>query len=61
MEPNHYIIAFLGIITQLGWIIRTNIKEAGKNKRITILKDIDKLKINAIGNYEEKSKDKFIK
>lgn len=65
MELIHciYIIIALisGIILQVGLTKRRKIIEKEKRKRINILKDMSDSKIIAIGNYEEKAKNKFIK
>lgn len=46
------------IISGIVFIITVFIKEVAKSRRITQLKKIDNSKIEAIGNYEKKSKNK---
>lgn len=55
------VIITLAIILQIGLTKRRKIKEEEKRKRMNLLKEMDESKINAIANYEEKVKDKFIK
>ncbi len=43
------------IIIQIGLLIRKNIGETNKRKRIYKLKGLENNKINAIGDYEKKS------
>ncbi|QVY65154.1 hypothetical protein [Polaribacter sp. Q13] len=50
-----------GIILQIGLTLRLKIKEKSKEKRIEKFEKMDDAKVNAIGNYEEKSKSKNFK
>ena len=65
MESINYlyimVTIILAIILQIGLTKRRKIKEEEKRKRMNLLKEMDESKINAIANYEEKAKDKFIK
>ena len=65
MEPLNYIyiivVISLAIIVQVGLTKRRKIIEEEKRKRMNILKDMNDSKINAIGNYEGKSKNNIIK
>ena len=47
------------VIIQIGLTIRTKIKESYKLTRFKESIKLDNSKIEAIGNYEEKSKNKF--
>lgn len=49
-----------GVIIQRGLTKRRKIIEKEKRKRLKLLKKMDDSKINAIGNYEEKSKSKLL-
>jgi len=49
----------LVLVSSLAYIISTKIRESEKIKRIKEFKDIDNSKIEAIGNYEKKSKKKY--
>lgn len=54
--------SFYIVITIIfGLIAMILIQEIGKTKRIDKLNMLESCKIDAIGNYEEKSKDKVIK
>ena len=65
MEPINYLYIIVsiisGIIIQRGLTRRRKIIEEEKRKRINLFKDMSDSKINAIGNYEEKSKSNFSK
>lgn len=54
-----YGILISSAIASIAWIIRVVIKEKEKRKRIQLFTKMDNSKINAIGNYEEKSKTKI--
>jgi hypothetical protein len=54
-----YYIGVPSIIFSIERIIMTIIKEKEKRKRITLFKKIDNSKIEAIGNYEKKTKRKY--
>ena len=54
-------LILLGIILQIGLTQRLKIKEKAKEKRIEKFDKMHDSKINAIGNYEEKSKVKIFK
>tara|TARA_R110001592_G_scaffold59259_1_gene179873 strand:- start:5 stop:202 length:198 start_codon:yes stop_codon:yes gene_type:complete len=58
---NIIIVISLAIILQVGLTKRRKITEEEKRKRLNIFKDMDDFKINAIGNHEEKAKNKLIK
>jgi hypothetical protein len=65
MEAIHYIYILVpllsGCIIQIGLTQRRKIIEEEKRKRIEYFNNMDNSKINAIGNYEEKAKNKLIK
>ena len=52
---NNWYIIIVSVISSIALIIRTIIKEREKRERIKEFKNMDKDKINAIGNYEKKS------
>jgi len=52
----YYYISIPSIIVSVTWVIITCIKEKEKRKRIKDFEKMDNSKIEAIGNYEEKSK-----
>ena len=53
----YYYISISSIIVSVTWVIITCIKEKEKRKRIKDFEKMDNSKIEAIGNYEEKSKE----
>ena len=54
---NRFIMKYF-IISGIVFLARTIIMEIAKSKRINQFKKIDNSKINAVGNYEKKSKNK---
>lgn len=58
-STNCYGIPIASAIASIAWIIRIIIKEKEKRKRMKFLMNMDASKIEAIGNYEEKSKTKI--
>ncbi|NVK53548.1 MAG: hypothetical protein HWD85_11485 [Flavobacteriaceae bacterium] len=62
MLPICYTIASIacGIVIQIGLTKRRKIIEKEKRMRLNLFKDMNDSKINAIGNYEEKAKSKFL-
>ena len=52
---NNWQYLLIVIILATSRIIRKNISESNKLKRIDKLKELENNKINAIGNYEKKS------
>ena len=53
------LIGVSSIVGSISWIIVTCIKEKEKRKRIKDFEKMDNSKIEAIGNYEKKSKNKI--
>ena len=56
MEKLYYSVGISSIIYSIAWVWVTIIREKEKRKRIKLLKHIDNSKVEAIGNYEQKSK-----
>lgn len=55
----HYLIGIPSIVGSISWIIISFKKENEKTKRIKALSNLPNAKIEAIGNYEKKSKTKY--
>lgn len=54
----YYYLGIPSLITSLTYLISIKIKSKEKRERIELFKEMNNSKIEAIGNYEKKSKEK---
>ena len=59
MEIWQTLVLVSSVISSLAYIISIKIRESEKTKRIKEFKEMNNSKIEAIGNYEKKSKNKY--